>query len=224
MATPQIAQSTLDQLLLTSTATLTSVLRNHGLTNTFMHNVVPLKPDMKMVGIAFTLRYIPAREDLNAGEVDNLKDVQRVGIEQMVDGEVLVIDARGDTSAGTMGSILATRVFKRGGVGLVTDGAYRDSPAIAAIGLGAYAAGMNAHTNKTIHYPSEIQVPIGCGGVAVFPGDVVVGEITLLYQKGCYRPLEWTYPDYRSDDVQHFLMEIRAFLMVQRRQNLNVDV
>ena len=176
MATPQIAQSTLDQLLLTSTATLTSVLRNHGLTNTFMHNVVPLKPDMKMVGIAFTLRYIPAREDLNAGEVDNLKDVQRVGIEQMVDGEVLVIDARGDTSAGTMGSILATRVFKRGGVGLVTDGAYRDSPAIAAIGLGAYAAGMNAHTNKTIHYPSEIQVPIGCGGVAVFPGDVVVGD------------------------------------------------
>ena len=176
MATPQIAQKTLDQLLIPSTATLTSVLRNHGLTNTFMHGVVPLKPDMKIAGPAFTLRYIPAREDLNAGEVDNLKDVQRVGIEQMVSGEVLVIDARGDTGAGTMGSILATRVFKRGGVGLVTDGAYRDSPAIAEVGLGAYAAGMNAHTNKTIHYPSEIQVAIGCGGVAVFPGDIIVGD------------------------------------------------
>jgi regulator of RNase E activity RraA len=125
MTTPQITQETLDQLLIPSTATLTSVLRNHGLTNTFMHGVVPLKPDMKIAGPAFTLRYIPAREDLNAGEVDNLKDVQRVGIEQMVNGEVLVIDARGDTRAGTMGSILATRVFKRGGVGLVTDGAYR---------------------------------------------------------------------------------------------------
>ncbi|NKB65900.1 MAG: ribonuclease activity regulator RraA [Candidatus Latescibacteria bacterium] len=172
----EVSQQTLDQLLVPSTATLTSVLKGHGLHNTFMHGVAPLKPDMKMAGPAFTLRYIPAREDLNAGEVDNLTDVQRVGIEQISRGDVLVIDARGDTSAGTMGNILATRVFVRGGVGLVTDGSYRDSPAIAEIGLTAYAGAMNAHTNKTIHYPSEIQVPIGCGGVAVIPGDIVVGD------------------------------------------------
>ena len=159
-----------------STATLTSVLRNKGLHNTFMHCVAPLAPAMQMVGRAFTLRYIPAREDLDEGPLDNLKDVQRIGIEQVTAGEVFVIDARGDTRAGTMGSILAARLQVRGCAGIVTDGAYRDSPFIAASGLPAYSAAMNAHTNKTIHHPSEIQVPIACGGVAVFPGDVLVGD------------------------------------------------
>ena len=119
---------------------------------------------MSMAGPAFTLRYIPAREDLNAGEVDNLTDVQRVGIEHLADGEVLVIDARGDRRAGTMGNILATRLNARGCAGVVTDGAYRDTPAIVAMGMPAYARGMNANANKTSHYPSEIQVPVACGG------------------------------------------------------------
>ena len=152
------------------------MLRNKGLHNTFMHQVAPLTPDMQMVGRAFTLRYIPAREDLDEVPLDNLKDVQRVGIEQITAGDVFVIDARGDTRAGTMGSILAARLQVRGCAGIVTDGAYRDSPTIAASGLPAYAAAMNAHTNKTIHHPSEIQVPIACGGVAVFPGDILVGD------------------------------------------------
>ena len=165
-----------DKLKMASTATLTSVLRNKGLHNTFMHNVVPLQSDARMVGRAFTLRYIPAREDLDEVPVDNLKDVQRIGIEQIGAGDVLVIDARGDTRAGTMGSILAARIQVRGCTGVVTDGAYRDSPTIAASGLPAYAAAMNAHTNKTVHHPSEIQVPIACGGVAVFPGDLIVGD------------------------------------------------
>ena len=175
MTNHKVAKETIQQLLIPSTATLTSVLRGHGLTNTFMHRVAPLRKGMKMAGPAYTLRYIPAREDLDA-PMDNLKDIQRIGIEQIGPGEVLVIDARGDTRAGTMGSILATRIFERGAVGVVTDGAYRDSPAIAEIGMGAYAAAMNAHTNKTIHYPSEIQVPVACGEVAVFPGDIVVGD------------------------------------------------
>ena len=158
-----------EKLKVASTATLTSVLRNKGLHNTFMHQVAPLAPDMQMVGRAFTLRYIPAREDLDEVPLDNLKDVQRIGIEQVTAGDVFVIDARGDTRAGTMGSILAARLQVRGCAGIVTDGAYRDSPTIVASGLPAYAAAMNAHTNKTIHHPSEIQVPIACGGVAVFP-------------------------------------------------------
>ena len=165
-----------DKLRAASTATLTSVLRNKGLHNTFMHEVAPLKSDMKMVGRAFTLRYIPAREDLDEVPLDNLKDVQRIGIERIDEGEILVIDARGDTRAGTMGSILAARIQMRGCTGIVTDGAYRDSPTIAASGLPAYAAAMNAHTNKTVHHPSEIQVPIACGGVAIYPGDLIVGD------------------------------------------------
>ena len=172
----KISRETLDLLLIPSTATLTSVLRQHGITWTFMHGVTPLRPNMKMAGPAFTLRYIPMREDLDPGTVDNLKDVQRIGIEQISEGEVLVIDARGDTRAGTMGSILATRLHCRGVAGIVTDGAYRDSPVIAELGMAAYAAAMNAHTNKTIHHPSEIQVPIACGDVAVYPGDIIVGD------------------------------------------------
>lgn len=171
-----VSRETLDKLQVPSTATLTSVLKAHGLGNTYMRGVEPLRPGMKMAGPAYTLRYIPAREDLDSGEVDNLADPQRVGIERLAAGEVFVIDARGETSAGTMGNILATRIHARGGAGIVTDGAYRDSPAIADIGIPAYAAAMNAHSNKTIHHPSEIQVPVACGGVAVFPGDIVVGD------------------------------------------------
>ena len=164
-----VSRETLDKLQVPTTATLTSVLKAHGLDNTYMQGVEPLRPDMKMAGPAYTLRYIPAREDLDSGEVDNLTDPQRVGIERLASGEVFVIDARGETSAGTMGNILATRIHARGGAGIVTDGAYRDSPAIADIGIPAFAAAMNAHSNKTVHHPSEIQVPIGCGGVVVIP-------------------------------------------------------
>jgi regulator of RNase E activity RraA len=172
-----ISKETLAQLLIPSTATLTSALNKHGLWNTFMHHLRPLKPDMKMAGPAFTMRYIPAREDLDrTGAIDNLKDIQRIGIEQIEPGQVLVIDARGETSAGTLGAILATRLYVRGVAGVVSDGAYRDSPIIAEIGLPAYAAAMNARTNKTIHHPVDIQQPIGCGGVAVFPGDIIVGD------------------------------------------------
>ena len=159
-----------------STATVTTVLQRHGLKNTFMHGVMPLQPNMRVVGRAFTLRYIPAREDLDDVPVDNLTNIQRVGIERIGPDEVLVIDARGDTRAGTLGSILATRLHRRGAGGIVTDGAFRDSPGIRDLGIAAYAAAANAHTNKTVHHPSEIQVPIACGGVAVFPGDLIVGD------------------------------------------------
>ena len=176
MSNERISNEIVRQLLIPSTATLTTALKQFGFSRSYMHGVAPLRPDMKMAGPAFTLRYIPAREDLNAGEVDNLKDVQRVGIEKIRNGEVFVIDARRDTRAGTMGDILATRLFKRGAAGVVTDGAFRDSPSIADIGLPAFAAAMNAHSNKTVHHPSEIQVPIACGEVAVLPGDIIVGD------------------------------------------------
>ena len=176
MSSESTSNEVIQQLLIPSTATLTTTLKQFGLSRSFMHGVAPLHPNMKMAGPAFTLRYIPAREDLDAGEIDNLKDAQRVGIEEIGLGEVFVIDARGDTRAGTMGDILATRLYNRGAAGVVTDGALRDSPSIAEIGLPAFAAAMNAHSNKTVHHPSEIQVPIACGEVAVLPGDIIVGD------------------------------------------------
>ena len=166
----------LESLLIPSTATLTSVLTQYGLWNTFMQDITPLDPGVRMAGPAFTMRYIPGREDLTHVPVDNLTDVQRIGIERIEKGEVLVIDARGDTRAGIMGDILATRIHQRGAVGVVSDGAFRDTPAIMEAGLAAFARSMNAHNSKSVHYPSDIQRPIACGGVAVFPGDIIVGD------------------------------------------------
>ncbi len=171
-----VSQETLDQLRVPSTATLTSILNKHGLWNAFMYGVTPLAPGMKMAGPAYTMRYIPAREDIDHIPVDNLVDIQRVAIEQIDKGDVFVIDARGDDSAGTMGSILATRLHIRGAAGIVTDGAYRDSPVITELGIPAYAKSMNARTNKSVHSPVDLQLPIGCGGVAVYPGDIIVGD------------------------------------------------
>jgi regulator of RNase E activity RraA len=159
------------------TATIWSALAHRRLRNTFMAGVRPLKTGERMVGQAFTLRYIPAREDLDwTGTLDNLTDPQRIAVERVGPGDVLVIDARGDVRAGSLGAILATRMRVRGAAGVVTDGAFRDSPAIAACGMPAYARAAHAATNKTIHHPVDVQLPIGCGGVAVYPGDVLVGD------------------------------------------------
>ena len=173
----EISDETWTLLARPSTATLCTVLAKQGLWNVFLTGVQSLTPQLRMAGQAFTLRYIPAREDLDHNLVfDNLTDPQRLAIERVGTRDVLVIDARGDERAGTMGNILATRVQVRGAVGIVTDGCFRDSPAIAQTGLAAYARSAHAATNKTIHHPADFQLPIGCGGVAVYPGDVLVGD------------------------------------------------
>jgi regulator of RNase E activity RraA len=172
------------QLRQVSTATLTSVLLKLGLRNTFMTDVHPLAaqgaPGTRLVGQAYTLRYIPMREDLEAaaleGRFDNATNPQRIAVERVGPGDVLVIDARGEIRAGTIGNILVTRMKLRGAAGLVTDGAFRDSAGIAASGLPAYCRGAHAATNVTLHHPVDVQRPIACGGVAVFPGDAIVGD------------------------------------------------
>ena len=171
-----VSTQTVNQLLKPSTATITTVLKNSGIRHSAMYGVTPLSSKAKMAGPAFTLRYIPAREDLDDLPVDNLTNLQRVGIENISSGDVFVIDARGDDRAGGLGAILAARLQVRGAAGVVTDGAYRDSLEIERSGFPAFARSMNAHANVTVHHPSEIEVPIACGGVAVFPGDIIVGD------------------------------------------------
>jgi regulator of RNase E activity RraA len=172
-----ISEETWTLLCQASTATLATVLAKHGLWNTFITGAKPLTPAARLVGQAFTLRYIPSREDLDYHMVfDNVRDPQRVAVERVGPGDVLVIDARGDERAGVLGNILATRLVIRGAAGIVTDGCFRDSPAIAEMGIAAYARSAHAGLNRTIHHPADFQVPIGCGGVAVYPGDVLVGD------------------------------------------------
>lgn len=178
--TPEIDEKIVAQLAQVSTATLTSVLLKLGLRNTFMNDVHPLVPGTKLVGKAYTLRYIPMREDLDAdaldGRFNNLTNPQRIAVEHVGPQDVLVMDARGEIRAGTTGNILVTRMRQRGAAGVVTDGAFRDAAGIAAVGLPAYSRGTHAATNVTLHHPVDVQLPLACGGVSVYPGDVIVGD------------------------------------------------
>jgi regulator of RNase E activity RraA len=161
-----------------STATLTTALFKRGLRNQFIQNVHPLNPAGEpMVGEAFTLRYIPAREDLNPLSVfQNREHPQRKAVEVCPPGAVMVIDSRKDARAASAGSILVSRLMKRGVAGIVTDGGFRDSPEIAKLPFPAYHHRPAAPTNLTLHQAIDMNLPIACGDVAVFPGDVVVGD------------------------------------------------
>ncbi|HUN11912.1 MAG TPA: ribonuclease activity regulator RraA, partial [Rhabdaerophilum sp.] len=169
---------TCDKLMGVSTATLCTALFKRGLRNQFIQDVRPLKfKGRNMVGEAFTLRYIPAREDLNPLTVfQDRAHPQRKAVEDCPPGAVMVIDSRKDARAASAGGILVTRLMVRGVAGIVTDGGFRDSPEIAELNIGAYHNRPSAPTNLTLHQAIEINGPIGCGDVAVFPGDVVVGD------------------------------------------------
>jgi len=169
---------TRDRLRRVSTATLTTVLFKRGLRNVFVQNVFLLNPKApQMVGEAYTLRYIPAREDVDQlGAFEGRGHPQREAIEACPAGSVLVMDARRDASAATGGDILMTRLMVRGVSGVVTDGGLRDSPTIEKLDWPAYCGARSAPLNLVRHHAVESQVPIGCGGVAVYPGDVVVGD------------------------------------------------
>src|SRR5581483_1528170 len=161
-----------------STATLTTIMLKRGFRNVFIQGVLPLSRKMPpLVGEAYTLRYIPAREDLDGLEVfKDRSHPQRKAVEEVPPGSVLVMDCRGDASVASAGGILVTRMMKRGAAGLVTDGGLRDSMEIAELPFPSYCKGPSAPTNLIKHHATDINVPIGCGGVPVYPGDVMVGD------------------------------------------------
>ena len=161
-----------------STATLSTALFTRGFTNTVMYGPRPLSPSApRVVGEAYTMRTIPARHDLDQVAVfSDPEHPQRKGVEECPPGHVLVIDSRGDARAASAGGILVTRLMVRGVAGIVTDGGFRDSADIATLDFPSYHVQPSAPTNLTRHHPVDLNVPIGCGGVAVYPGDVIVGD------------------------------------------------
>jgi regulator of RNase E activity RraA len=169
---------TLDILKRTSTASIATLLFKKGLRNQFIQGVSRLNPNReRMVGPVFTLRYIPAREDLNPVSVfQDPGHPQRKAVEEIPKGHVLVMDCRQDASAASAGSILATRLQFRGCAGIVTDGGLRDADDIGALDMPSFCANPSAPTNLTKHQALDLNVPIGCGSVAVFPGDIAVGD------------------------------------------------
>ena len=158
-----------------STATLAGQLQRRGIRSTFLNGLKPVKPGQRMLGYAHTLRYVPMREDLQATLGAGL-NAQRRAVESIAPEEVLVIEARGEPHAGTIGDIFTMRVLRLGGTGVVTDGALRDTPAIAEIGIPVYHGSSHAATFSRLHLPLEHQIPIACAGVTVMPGDILVGD------------------------------------------------
>ncbi len=161
-----------------SVATVSTALFKRGLRTQFIQDVSRLNPNQpKLLGEAYTLRYIPAREDLNPISVfADRNHPQRKAVEECPPGAVLVVDSRKNPRAASAGAILVSRLQQRGVAGIVTDGGFRDSDEIAALNFPAYHQRPSAPTNLTLHQAVEINAPIGCGDAPVFPGDVILGD------------------------------------------------
>ena len=173
------SQQTLDLLRHASVATLCTQLFKRGLRNVYIQNISRLtRPSTgNLVGPAFTMRNIPAREDIDKlSAFENPDHPQRKAIESVPPGHVLVLDCRGETRVASGGQILTTRLQVRGAAGLVSDGPVRDSAQIAKMDFPVYCAGGSGPLNLIFHHAIDLDVPIGCGGVAVYPGDVIVGD------------------------------------------------
>ncbi len=160
-----------------STATLTTVLLKKGLRNVWIRGAFPIAPGLpRLVGRAFTVRFIPAREDLATPESWGSPKSSRAAIEQMPASCIAVVDAMGVNDAGIWGDILCARMAKRGVTALVTDGAVRDLAGVLGTGLPIWAAGAAAPPSVAGLTFADWQQPVACGGVAVFPGDVIVAD------------------------------------------------
>jgi regulator of RNase E activity RraA len=160
-----------------STATLTTCLLRRGFRTRMMTDVRSAGPANRMVGEAYTLRFIPAREDID--QMSNYADpanLHRRAIEECPRGHVLVIDARKDARASSGGDIMVARLKARGCAGIVTDGGFRDTEGVVATGLPAFHKQPAAPSTPILHHPQDLNVPIACGDVAVYPGDIVVGD------------------------------------------------
>jgi regulator of RNase E activity RraA len=175
----ELSSATRERLRHVSTATLCTQLFKRGFRNVFIQGIARLTQPGggNLVGPAFTMRSIPAREDLDqVSAFDNPEHPQRKAIESVPPGHVLVLDCRQEKRVASGGQILTTRLKVRGAAGLVSDGPVRDSHEIAKMDFHVYCAGGSAPLNLLHHHALDQNVPIGCGGVAVYPGDVIVGD------------------------------------------------
>jgi 5-oxopent-3-ene-1,2,5-tricarboxylate decarboxylase/2-hydroxyhepta-2,4-diene-1,7-dioate isomerase len=163
------------RLMAVGTPGLSTALRKRGYHDIFLDGVRPLAPGMQLAGPARTLRFVPFRPDLAAARGGGFNPQKRA-FDTLAPGEVLVMEARGQADAGTLGDILALRARQRGAAGIVSDGAVRDSAAVAATGLAVFAQGAHPSVLGRRHVPWETDVVVACGGAAVAPGDWIVGD------------------------------------------------
>jgi regulator of RNase E activity RraA len=203
-----IGTETLNVLRRASTATITTQLFQRGYRNLFLNGLVPLNPEnCRFVGEAVTLRYIPMREDLD--QIESFRDPehpQRKAIELVGPGQVLVMDCRGDVRGASGGNILITRMRVRGAAALVSDGAIRDSPEVAQQPFPVFVAGRSANLNLVVHHAVDINVPIACAGVPVFPDDVLVGDEEGVVVIPRHLAAEIAQPAAEQEQLERFLL------------------
>lgn len=164
-----------DKLSRVPVAALSGQLRKRGLNDVTIDGVHALTPGSRFVGTARTLRFLPHREDLFAARGGG-QNAQKRAFDAVAEGEVLVIEARGERGSGTLGDILAIRAHARGAAAIVTDGGVRDAEAVAAVGIPVFTAGPHPAVLGRRHVPWETDVAVGCGGTTVEPGDILVGD------------------------------------------------
>jgi regulator of RNase E activity RraA len=189
------------------TATISMQLLKRGIARCFMSGIAPMDAGApRLVGPAYTLRYVPLREDLMPLErLGDASNAARRAIEECPPGAVLVCDARGVTDSGTIGDILLLRLAHRGVAGVVADGAVRDVVACRAVGLPVFCTGAAAPASPSAHVPADLQVPVACGGVAVFPGDVVVGDADGVVVVPAALAAEVARDAYAQEDIERFI-------------------
>lgn len=203
MTETAVSPETLEKLRDVSVATLATALFKRGLRHQVIQDVHPVAhKGRNMVGPAFTLRYMPAREDRNQlSEFRNPMHPQRHAIETCPPGHVLVMDSRKDARQASAGDILITRLMVRGGAGVVTDGGFRDAMKIAELEIPVYHHRPASPTNLTNNEAIDINVPIGCGDAPVFPGDIVVGDADSVI----------IIPAHMADEVASEAVEMTAY-------------
>jgi regulator of RNase E activity RraA len=173
----ELSKDLREALARVGTSTLTGVLNRRGLRSMTLFDVWPLRSEQPaMVGIAYTMRFIPSREDMDGPTSTNRSRIQPQAMEECPPGHVLMIDSRGDSRAASAGDLYVGRLKARGAAGIVTDGGFRDTNGIFRTGLPAYHRRPSSPPSPIAHRPVDLQLPIACGGVAVYPGDIVVGD------------------------------------------------
>ncbi len=200
--------SVIETLKSVSTATLSGQLARRGLIQSCIDDVKPLRPDMKVVGPAFTLRFIPARSDITTPEFGaHPQHPQRVAIETCPEGAVMVVDARNKPRSGVVGDIMCRRLQRRGVAGIVLDGGIRDTRDVIASGFPSFCLGAVAPPNPIEHHPADLNVPISCGNVPVFPGDIIVGDYEGVCVIPRYIAAEIANEAREKEDLEEFLLE-----------------
>ena len=176
-----VPDSVLDRLARISSGSLTTQLFKQGFRQPVLEGLKPLNHRARaFAGRAYTMRFIPAREDIDTyatlNTTANPDNLQWVGVEQIQPGDVMVIDSYGNSAAASMGNILVSRMQQRGARAVITDGSFRDGSELAAGDLPVWSRGVTATTRLSYHHVADLQVPIGCAGVAVYPGDIIHGD------------------------------------------------